>query len=383
MKVCLNGLYFNPGQMGGTETYFRELARHLPLVNDTDSFTIFTTAMHREEFAGFDGLSTTAIEGYERPVSKKVFHRAVRSLLNFDLYADKLKRQQCDVIHYPFTMIHPQVVDRPTVLTFWDMQHEFYPEFFSQKELSFRARTFKKSAQLATRLIVSAQFTKECLVEKYSIDHNKIDVVYTGFSPIFRVIDNNAALDRVLTLYGIDRPFMLYPAATWPHKNHFVLLDALKLLIDRWKFDGILVLSGIAMKNHQNVKQRIQDLGLANRVKIIGQVPFSDLPYLYNKARLLVFPSLFEGFGIPLVEAMACGCPVVASDRTAIPEIVADAGILFDPTSEEGIAAAVWCLWNDDDALTKLRTKGLNRANAFTWQATARNTLTVYYKAMH
>jgi glycosyltransferase involved in cell wall biosynthesis len=367
--------------MGGTETYFRELVRHLPVVHNNNSFTVFTTAVNRGEFDG-GGVSVAAIRGYEQPVSRKLFHRVMRTLLNFDLYVSKLADQQSDVIHYPFTIIDPLVIDRPTVLTFWDMQHEFYPEFFSRKELRLRKKMCKKSAQLATRVIVSAQFTKNCLIEMYSIEPEKIDVVHTGFSPIFRVMKNNDAAERLLTAYGIDRPFMFYPAATWPHKNHAVLLDALKLLADKWNFDGLLVLSGISKKYHGSVARKIQELGLANLVKTIGYVPFSDLPYLYNGARLLVFPSLFEGFGIPLVEAMACGCPVVASDCTTIPEVTGNAGKLFVPTSAEDIAASIWGIWNDDEALSMMRARGLERANAFKWEETARNTLLVYHKAM-
>jgi glycosyltransferase involved in cell wall biosynthesis len=383
VKVCLNALFFNPGQMGGTETYFRELVCHLPLVSDDDFFTVLTTSNYRNEFTAFEGISVAAIKSYEQPTLRRLLHRTIRSIMNFDPYARGLANQQSDVIHYPFTIIDPLVLDRPIILTFWDMQHEFYPEFFSRKELRFRAKTFKRSARLATRIIVSAQFTKKCLIEKYSINPSKIDVVYTGFSPIFHVLENDDAPDRVRTLYGIDRPFMFYPAATWPHKNHAILLDAMKLLTDRWKYDGMLVLSGIAMKSQLDVARKIQSLGLTHRVKVLGHVPFSDLPYLYNKARLLVFPSLFEGFGIPLVEAMACGCPVVASDNTTIPEVLGDAGRFFVPTSAEDIAASIWSVWNDDNALSTMRSKGLKRASMFCWEETARNTLSVYHKAIH
>lgn len=121
---------------------------------------------------------------------------------------------------------------------------------------------------------------------------------------------------------------------------------------------------------------------LERYVRILGYLPYSDLPCIYNLARLLVFPSLFEGFGIPLVEAMACGCPVVAADCTSIPEVLAGAGLLFDPTSVEDIADNLWASWNDDLKLADMKQKGLIRAERFTWERAVKETVDVYHKAI-
>jgi glycosyltransferase involved in cell wall biosynthesis len=176
---------------------------------------------------------------------------------------------------------------------------------------------------------------------------------------------------------------LYYPAATLPHKNHKALLAALKLLKDRYRFDGQLVLTGIAMKANSEIMDEIGRLGLKDTVKVLGYLPYEDLPCLYNLAWLMVFPSLFEGFGIPLVEAMACGCPVACSNVTSIPEVIGDAGLTFDPNSVEDLAEKVYLLWTDEEQKKTLRIKGLQRAGSkvFSWENTARETINVYKKA--
>lgn len=367
--------------MGGVETYLRELIRFLPASSGNDSLLVYINPEHRDTFVDSDALSVIPAAIYKCPDPRWFVRGVLRRAFGLDVSAHDLSRIKADVIHYPFTVLAPQVMDRPTVLTFWDMQHEFYPEYFQPDDLALRAKTYKASALQATRVIVSAEFTKQCLVERYSIDEKKIDVVYSGCSPDYRVIQDNGVLNRAKAKYGLDRDFMVYPAATWPHKNHSNLLDALKLLVDDRQFDGMLVLTGIAMQNHNEILRKISDLNLDNRVKILGYVPYGDLPCIYTLARLMIFPSLFEGFGLPLVEAMACGCPVLAANRTSIPEVLGGAGRLFDPTSVEDIAATIWSVWNDEKQLADLRGKGLERVHYFRWENTAAETMAVYRRA--
>jgi glycosyltransferase involved in cell wall biosynthesis len=180
--------------------------------------------------------------------------------------------------------------------------------------------------------------------------------------------------------YGLHSPFLYYPAATWPHKNHIRLLKALKILKDEYRFDGKLVLSGIAMQMHPMILEEIKLLDLSGTVKVLGYLPEEELPYLYNLARLMVFPSLFEGFGIPLVEAMACGCPIVCSNVTSIPEVVGEAAVMFSPDSVEDMAEKIWALWNNDKQLQIMKQSGLRRVQFFSCEEMTRKTLDVYAK---
>ena len=293
-----------------------------------------------------------------------------------------MNRLNVDLIHHPFSILQPINHKIPSVLTFHDMQHEFFPEYFSAYALNARKKLWRSSAEQATRIIAISEYAKMCLVEYYRIDPNKIDVVYNGFSPQFCVIENVQTLESVRSRHGLHKPFMYYPAATWPHKNHKRLLAALRIMKERHGFNGQLVLSGIAMNANDEVIGEIERLGLRDDVVVLGYLPQEELPWLYNLARLMVFPSLSEGFGIPLVEAMACGCPVACSNVTSIPEVVGDAALTFDPGSAEEMADKIWSLWSDDTLRQDFRAKGFERVKQFSWENMARQTIDVYGKAL-
>jgi glycosyltransferase involved in cell wall biosynthesis len=381
MRVGLNATSFLPGQMGGMETYFRNLLDRLQQFDQADNYLILCDKRFAGEFQLINSAFRMEHINFAKPSPAWFLRGVIRNLFNQDILANRMNRVKADVIHHPFTVLTPPEIRLPSVLTFWDMQHEFFPEFFSRTELLKRQRLYRASAERATRIIVSAAFTKECLIDRYGIAADKIEVIYTGFGHEYRPVHDDDVLAGIRSKYGVNRPFMLYPAATWPHKNHKRLLEAVKVLHDHHQFDGALVLTGIAMQSHSEIKGEINRLGLADQVKILGYLPAADLPGLYNCARLMVFPSLFEGFGIPLVEAMACGCPVVCAAATSLPEVVGSAGMLFDPRDIEGMAETIWSAWNDEGALAGMRERGLERVTLFDWDDTARKTMAVYKKA--
>lgn len=381
MKIGLNAISFVPGKMGGTETYFRNLVSLLQQHDCENSYTIICDKRFTSEFQSSNPRFSVKNINYAKPSLKWFVRGIVRNVLNLDILKWDVSGIDVDVIHHPFTVLTPPRLSIPSVLTFWDMQQEFYPEFFSKSELLKRKRTFRASAEEATRIIVSAAFTKRCLIEKYAIEPSKIKVIYTGFSSHYGVVADQEKLTQVRNKYGLDKPFLYYPAATWPHKNHKNLLEALKILRDERQFDGQLVLTGVAMKSHGEINSHVERLGLADMVKVLGYLDYAELPYLYNIAALMVFPSFFEGFGIPLVEAMACGCPVVCSDATSLPEIVGSAGLLFDPASPRDIAAKIWRAWSNQGVRNEMRAAGLERVALFNWVETAKSTLEVYKEA--
>lgn len=368
--------------MGGVETYLHGLLNHLPVVAPDDTFTLLLGSDDQGGGIFPANITISQVKTYTKPDPRWYINLLTIAVLNADFHSRMINKCQADVVHYPFTLLFPPVTHKPTVLTFHDMQQEFYPAFFSLRERVYRARTYKTSAQRATRIIAISHHVKHCLVNTYQIQPEKIDVVYNGCDQNFRIIDNHETLRKVQAQYGLDRPFMFYPAASWPHKNHVRLLDALALLVKHKHFDGQLVLTGIAKDQSKTICTRIKTLGLEKHVKLLGYLHYDDLPYIYNLARLLVFPSLFEGFGIPLVEAMACGCPVLAANCTAIPEVLADAGMLFNPSSVGDMAAKIWSVWNDDVKLDAMKLMGLRRAELFTWGNTAKGTIQTYQKAV-
>jgi glycosyltransferase involved in cell wall biosynthesis len=252
-------------------------------------------------------------------------------------------------------------------VTFHDMQHEFLPDLFPPSEREARRRVYAPSARGATRINANSRHVKATLVDVYGIDPDKIDVVYQAHGPAFRPLRDPARLDAARRRHGISRPFLFYPAASWPHKNHLALLAALRLLRDRGLFDGDLVLSGIAPGANQRIAAEVERLRLGDRVRSLGYLAADELPCLYAAAELVVFPSLFEGFGIPLLEAMACGCPVVCSNATSLPEIAGDAALLFDPRSPEAMADRIAEVLGSAQVRSRLREAGLARAAQFRW----------------
>lgn len=378
MRIGLNAISFEPGKMGGIETYLRALVQQLQEIDQQNAYTVLCSEQNMGEFdlqnPGFSLKKCT----YRKPSLKRTLRNILWKTARIDILKAEPCYQKLDLIHHPFTTMDAKWRKIPSVLTFWDMQHEFFPEFFSPRELMIRNRSYRPSVEAATRIIVSSSYTRNCLNERYGTPSEKISIVYTGVSPDCRLVTDKTLLDDVKTRYGLDRPFLYYPAATWPHKNHKVLLRACQILKQQNCFDGNLVLTGIAMQSHEEIFKEIHQLGLEKHVKVLGYLPRQDLPCLFSLARLMVFPSLFEGFGIPLVEAMACGCPVACSNTTSLPEVIGTAGVQFDPTKPEEIADVIKRLWYDDAALSRMRLDGLKRAQCFDWQTTAEKTLNVY-----
>ncbi len=382
MNIGLNAIGFLPGGFGGTETYFRSLLHYLQGIDHENNFTLLCDVQNVREFPLFNPLFTTKTYHFAKPSLPWLVRGILRAALNVDILLPKLARAGIDVIHHPFTVANPRGLKIPTVLTFHDMQEEFYPHFFTAPELRRRKVAYRASANEATRIIAISEYTRQCLVERYGIKNDKIDVVYEGCGPEFRVLNDPEATERIAAKYNLKSPFLYYPASTWPHKNHKTLLLALKLMRERYRFDGKLVLTSIVGRPGSEILKEIERLGLGDVVHVLRHIPYTELPYLYNLARMLVFPSLFEGFGIPLVEAMACGCPVVCSNVTSIPEVVGDAGVLFNPIAPEEIAEKIWSVWNDEGRRQKMRLMGFERIKLFNWEHAARQTVDVYKKAV-
>jgi len=382
MRIGFNLIAFLPGSMGGMETYCRGLLAALQEVDSSNHYALLCDSHYRNAIPTENPLFQVMECNYSKPSWRWFLRGVIRNTVGIDILTPYINRLEVDVIHHPFSFLNPLNTQIPSVLTFHDMQHEFYPEYFSSFEMKTRKELYRPSPGRATRVIAISEHAKACLVEKYGIDPAKVDVVYNGFNPSFRVLDDPVHLEQIRMKYGLDRPFLYYPAATWPHKNHKRLFQALKIMRDEHGFDGHLVLSGVAMQAHDEIMAEIERLGLSNMVKVLGFLPFEDLPWLFNLARMLVFPSLFEGFGIPLVEAMACGCPVACSDVASIPEVAGEAGVYFDPASAEDIAVKTWMLWTEETVRQERVKLGLERAKKFNWIKAARETVEVYRKAV-
>jgi glycosyltransferase involved in cell wall biosynthesis len=255
--------------------------------------------------------------------------------------------ERLDAIHFPLSVMVPPVDRPPAATTVLDLQHEEHPEFFGRAELAYRKVVYGWTIRRSRIVITISEHARETLIERYGLAPERVRAIYLAVDPE-RFTPSNTVLQG---------GYLLYPARPWRHKNHARLYEAFRLL-RRDRPELRLVLTGEG------------DYGpLPEGVEARGRVSADELVALYRGAAALVFPSLYEGFGMPVVEAMASGTPVAAAAATSIPEVAGDAARLFDPRDPEAIAAAV------DDVLRDPApwiARGLERAKLFTWDACAR-----------
>ena len=412
MKICINALGLKPATTGGLEIYFLNLIKSLCdfdkeneyyifLNNKSTKKTIQPYINSRIKLVYFSQLYTSVagmfLIVFTRPKTlyrllvkelyRVLFSKNIYEVDTTGIYGKiiNLDRFGMDVIHFPFGIIDPSFfnIDSPIVLTIPDIQHEYYPDFFDKETLDLRRKLYKSSAERADIIIAISEATRNTIVEKYCINPEKIVVTYPGCSKDFIKIDDIDILNTVRERYSLPGEFLFYPAGTWPHKNHIKLLEALAILKEKYSFEKRLIMTGIAQNNFKNVTDSIEILDLGNQVAFLHFVPFDDLPIIYNLATMMVFPSLFEGFGIPLLEAMNVGLPIVSSDRTSIPEVVGDAGVYFNPDSAEDMAEKIYHLWRNNNLKESLVRKGHEKAKLFTPKNTAEKTITAYKLAKH
>lgn len=288
-----------------------------------------------------------------------------------------LRRDAVDVFHSPTSTV--PLIRRPgTVVTFHDLFHEIDPEWTTPKIRRRLGWLYRYAAAASGRVIAVSENTKRDLIRLYDVDPDKITVVYSGTDEFFKRIDRAEAADAAAAL-GIDGPYILHVGALAKWRNVPRLLEAFSAC-RRAGVTHKLVLVGREFWGF-SLGDMIADTDLADSIVSLPYVSMEHLRALYNAADLLLFPSLYEGFGLPVLEAMACGTPVVASNTSALPEAVGNAGVLVDPYDAQAIAAGVLRVLGDTDLQADLTGKGLVRAREFSWDRCAKATLYVYESA--
>lgn len=285
----------------------------------------------------------------------------------------------CAVVHFPYQ--HYVINALPSIFQPWDLQHLHFPEFFSAWESVYRETMYRTGCALAHTVVVASEFTRKDLEQRYAIPPEKIVVIPPGpplaaYQPVAE-----ADLEAVRLRYNIRQPLALYPAVTWPHKNHLRLLEALALLRDR---DGLrlnLVCTGHRTKRFPAIAERVTALHLADQVSFTGTAPDGDLNALYRLADFVVFPSLFEGFGAPPLEAWLAGRAVAASGTSALSELLGDAALIFDPLSVESITGALRAMMTQPALRADLAARGAGRLGRYAWPRAAKRFRAVYRRA--
>jgi len=349
-EIGISLLTLVPGAVGGSETYARELVRALARVGGLRYRVLVPTIATDAA----DGLPAHCAAAYR--ARGGTFGRAV-AMLEAQLRPGRLRRElgvaELGGVHFPLTVMLPRLDRPPTVTTVLDLQHELMPEFFSPTERLYRRVAYRASAQRSRLVIAISRHVKETAVERLGLAPERVRVIYLGLDRE-RFTPSAAPRER----------FLLYPAHRWPHKNHARLVEAFAR-VRREHPDLRLLLTGAG---HEGA-------AYPAGVECLGRVSDESLADLYRRAAALVFPSLYEGFGQPPLEAMASGCPVAVARSGALPEVCGDAARYFDPTSIEDLAAAVLDVLSTPEDFVA---RGFERAARFSWDACARDHDAVY-----
>lgn len=383
MHIGIYTLFLTPGRIGGIETYLRNLVAALGGVDQSNRYTLFVGDHNRSIFKDITHPNFELITLSFQPPRHPFLIRLLRRLKIIPAYvAQQIETYPLDLLHYPGTTIDQPEIKSPCVLTIHDIQQEYFPEFFSTETLAWRKATFKPSAQKARRIITVSEYTRQTVIEKFNVPAQKVRAIHSGVNAQFHPRISRETMTHLRQKYNLPQKFIFFPANPWPHKNHARLFEALKLLKQKYRTSCRLVLSGVFESEQVNLQSLAISAGVPEDVYILGYIPYEDLPALYSAATALVFPSLFEGFGLPILEAMACGCPVICSNTTSLPELAGEAAFLIDPLDVAQMAEAIYNVLSFESLRDSLREKGLARVQNFSWERAARETIEVYQSAV-
>jgi glycosyltransferase involved in cell wall biosynthesis len=287
----------------------------------------------------------------------------------------------CDLFHATDHLL-PPLRHAPTVFTVHDLAFLTQPETHLRSNRAFLGWLMPRFVRAATRVIADSEATRRDVLRHYGVAPDKVRTVYLGVEPSFTPPEPARALEIVRMRQRLVEPYVLFVGTLEPRKNLPGLLAAYRRLVqERGAAAPWLAIAGAPGWGYDEVYRLVRGWGLTDRVSFLGRVPDADLPPLYASAAAFAYPSLYEGFGLPPLEALACGAPVVCSNRSSLPEVVGDAALLVDPTNPGAIANALGRLLDDAALRADLRARGLARAARFTWQRTAAETVQVYEEA--
>ena len=285
----------------------------------------------------------------------------------------------CDIFHSPHYTF-PFGLAGKGIVTIHDLIHLRVPDVVSAPKRTYARFLIGHACRAADQVIVDSEFTKQDILKDFQIAAEKIHVVHLGVSPAFCPAGGQEQGKGTIERLGIRRPYLLYSGALKPHKNVGLLLQAFARLTRSHDID--LVLSGEPLAGRPDLVAMAKSLGITDRLVSVGMTSEADVVALNQHAMVAVLPSLYEGFGLSVLEAMASGIPVVAANATSIPEVMGDAGVLFEPREVDGLVTALDRVLTDSRLRDELRTRGLARAAEFTWKRCAQKTLDVYRMAM-
>ena len=359
-------------EMAGVERYAQSLLQEWARIDRQNQFFLFLTAGNRKAFeqAGADNFHHIVykIPAHLRPW--RIFWEQV--VLPFTA-----RRLGLDLMFCP-SNVAPLLAPCRLVVTVHDLHWFFFPELFGRAKWWYVTHFISLSARQADKVITDSQHSKEDIIRLLRLPPARIETVYPGVNPLFRPLRDEKRAAQVRHRYGIEGDFILAVGRLYRRKNIVRLLRAFHLLRRKENRPARLVLAGGRGDGYDEVLSTMRDLGLEREVILTGPVPDEELVILYNLASVSVYLSIYEGFGLPVLEALACGTPVVASNSSSLPEVCGEVALTVDPYDVEAIAAAIAQALSDEALHRRVRQEGPAWAGKFTWEEAARKMLAVF-----
>jgi len=353
-------------KLAGNATYATSMVEALAAIDKTNDYSLYMTMpeaieMYRARWPNFGVIQTRPHEPLVRiPIS-----------LSWEL-----RRRPVDILFVQFTA--PPFAPCKVVTAIHDISYEHLPETFNRRSVFQMKLTIRHTALHAMRIITPSEYSRQDIIDTYKIAPEKVTTILQAAPAHVRKVEDVVELGRIRSKYDLPSEFILGVGSVQPRKNLRRLIEAYSRLAKHERDFPPLILVGKHAWLSGSSVDAAAEFGVADKVRFTGFVPDEDLAGLYSAATLFVYPSYFEGFGLPPLEAMQCGVPVIAGNKTSVPEVVGDAGILIDPFDIDAIAESIGLGLTDTGLRASLIEKGFERAKLFTWEKAARELLDVF-----
>jgi len=396
MRIGLFLYRINPDYAGGVNSYVMSLLEGFKSIDRKNTYILFVNKRNRHLFQKFEGDNFIIKEIKLEPFLKRKLTRffvdyfgicpGVRTFfpyifkLAYGQLISLVSHSPIDVLYCPYEF--PAYWQKPTVVSIHDIQHAHFPKFFNLGQRWHRNIFYKETVRGATIVQASSEYIKQDFINYFKISlPEKVIVVRDGINEIFKRTITKEELLKIKNKYDLPQNFIFYPAQHWRHKNHLNLIKAVSLLKRKKNLRAPLVFTGEINQRFDFLYKAIRSSGLEKDVKLLGNVPFGELPVLYKLATLMVMPSLHESNSLPVMEALSVGCAVAASNIEPNMELNVDNAItIFDPNDPEDMAEKIRSLW-ENAALREGKIKlGQRSAQGFSWEKTAHDYISIFEK---
>jgi len=371
-RIGIDTRLLGTAQAAGIGRYTEELVRNLIKYDSTNQYCIFTTNATSDLLVYAPNLNQIKVNFPHYSLREQLFYPYI------------LQRAKLDLIHYTNFNSPVLFTGAPSVVTIHDLTLWFFAGRRHRGWLKRMAYKFiiQRTCQQAKHIIAVSATTKSDIIKYLGIDEQKISVVHLAPANEYKPVTNSAKIDSLKRKFNITKPYLIYVGQWREHKNIIRLMRAFSLFRRRYGLDYQLVLVGKMDRRYAALPAIIKELNLANDVVTTGYVSDADLPYLYSNAELFVFPSLYEGFGLPPLEAMACGTPVVASNFSSLPEVLGDAARYFDPLDIETMAKTMAEVARNFSLRHEMKLKGIAWVKRYSFETMAKTTLKIYQQVL-